>query len=69
MLKNILKVNGAQQLSKSDQKNIHGGGNENCFSANIKGGCRCDFPNYCIVIPSTSSCPAGSVPASIECFE
>lgn len=35
MLKNILKLKGAQKLSKNDQKSINGGGRTLCLPDNI----------------------------------
>ena len=36
MLKNILKLNGAQQLSKNEQKSISGGIGGRCVNSNIE---------------------------------
>jgi hypothetical protein len=52
MLKNILKLDGAQQLSKNEQKSISGGLPTGCMSAG------CVYLPY----PSTAGvCPAGTV--------
>jgi len=70
MLKNILNLQGAQELNKNEQKLINGGGggDDDCISA-IGGGCRCDFPNHCILVNPSSSCPAGSIPQDPNCFK
>jgi hypothetical protein len=48
MLKNILKLDGAQQLSKKEQKEINGG-KINCTSKsnNCPAGQCCKVGNYC----------------------
>lgn len=57
MLKNILKLNGAQQLSKNEQKAIHGGirytKDPICICANI---------NYGLYIPGHGVTPIGTSP-------
>ncbi len=49
MLKNILKLEGAQKLNKNVQKSISGGGPKNsCYSPDIcgsAGGVACNNPN------------------------
>jgi hypothetical protein len=41
MLKNILKLEGAQKLTKNEQKSINGGGNCRCSPLGIvKPGCK-----------------------------
>ncbi len=37
MLKNILKLNGANQLTRTQQKNINGGAPANCASSYMSG--------------------------------
>jgi hypothetical protein len=52
MLKNILKLEGAQKLSKNEQKSINGGaGTPQSF------GCHTYFYNYCITTEGACTNP------------
>ena len=52
MLKNILKLDGAQQLSKKDQKSINGGLVHNCSRGTtwcgVTGGALCAANSPCV---------------------
>jgi len=49
MLKNILNLEGAQQLSNNEQKKINGGIPQGCYFITFPGtslsNCRVDYPN------------------------
>jgi hypothetical protein len=73
MLKNILNLNGAQQLSKKKQKSINGGSgfSGSCFSTG-NGSLtlhRCDYidGDGCICISNESPCPPGTRPSFELC--
>lgn len=57
MLKNILKLNGAQQLSKNEQKNIQGG-----IKYVPEPLCTCVLVNYGVYIPGKGVTPVGTSP-------
>ena len=53
MLKNILKLDGAQQLSKNEQKEINGGigvTQANCVTNALNNGCRLKPATGCIPV-------------------
>jgi hypothetical protein len=69
MLKNILNLDGTQVLSKNELKEVFGSGNRNCLNViSGGGGCVCNFPNYCVIVQSSSSCPPGSVLVPGSCY-
>jgi len=47
MLKNILNLKGAQQLNKSEQNSIHGGGGSRCSTTES---------DFCIGVPQGQCC-------------
>jgi bacteriocin-like protein len=64
MLKNILKLNGAQQLSKKELQTISGG-NRLCLAVarDYDGsGCYCNSGLSCINVAANATCSNGSAP-------
>ena len=54
MLKNILKLNGAQQLSKNEQQSINGSGGKGCFQ-----GCDSGFLGLGSICSTDGGCHNG----------
>ena len=64
MLKNILNLNGAQELNNNEQKSINGGGSRNCLSFSFPTpSCFCPLPNgNCLWVEPTATCYNGTQP-------
>jgi len=62
MLKNILKLDGAQQLSKKDQKNINGGKGPStgCGVGGVRSNINSCLCNGGLYDPTTSTCLSGT---------